>query len=438
MSDPYAGRFLNYAAGGNSYELPLGFSGAPRTQIWAWQPSSLSLQTLILEADGSLRTSATLSGSAGNAAAGTVGAAPPSSADFQGWDDSGVLRGTSVAKPLPVQIISGGGGGTQYADGVTNATPTGTVALAKNPSNVLHALSIDGAGNLSIVIPGSVAVTGTFWQATQPVSIAAAVAVTGTFFQATQPVSAVALPLPAGAATSALQSSIISTLGSPLQAGGNVAVTNFPATQPVSGTVAVSNFPATQPVSIAATLNVAPDGTLWTKTGTSANVNVTNASLAVTGTFFQATQPVSIAATVNIAGSVSVSNFPATQPVSIAATLLMAPDGTLWTKTGTSANVNITNASVAVTGTLPVTQADGTNVVQGATTDQANYGQGAGANTMIATLKAITDTNYQLLQMMGKLVSINLAMLEQLNRNGAQLGAAPTFELGKPTTHTLQ
>ena len=45
---------------------------------------------------------------------------------------------------------------------------------------------------------------------TQPVS--------GTFFQATQPVS------------------------------GTVGVNNFPATQPVSGTVGVSNFPATQPV----------------------------------------------------------------------------------------------------------------------------------------------------------------------------------------------
>ena len=61
--------------------------------------------------------------------------------------------------------------------------------------------------------------TGTFWQATQPVSIAAPVAVTGTFWQATQPVSgpltdaqlraapvpvsAASLPLPSGAATEA-------------------------------------------------------------------------------------------------------------------------------------------------------------------------------------------------------------------------------------------
>lgn len=71
---------------------------------------------------------------------------------------------------------------------------------------------------------------------TQPVSIQnASVAVTGTFWQATQPVS------------------------------GSVSVSNLPATQAVSGSVSVSNFPAsqavtgtfwqaTQPVSIAATV----------------------------------------------------------------------------------------------------------------------------------------------------------------------------------------
>src|SRR5690348_14873150 len=70
------------------------------------------------------------------------------------------------------------------------------------------------------VAVGTVPVTGTFWQATQPVSISGSVAVTGTFWQATQPVSgtvtanagtgtfaisAASLPLPTGAATSAKQ-----------------------------------------------------------------------------------------------------------------------------------------------------------------------------------------------------------------------------------------
>lgn len=48
-----------------------------------------------------------------------------------------------------------------------------------------------------------VPVSGTFWQTTQPVSVATmpSTPVTGTFWQTTQPVSATALPLPTGAAT---------------------------------------------------------------------------------------------------------------------------------------------------------------------------------------------------------------------------------------------
>lgn len=78
-----------------------------------------------------------------------------------------------------------------------------------------------GGGDVNIAEVGGVAigatvpVSGTFWQATQPVSgpltdaqlRAVAVPVSGTFWQATQPISAAALPLPAGAATEARQSS---------------------------------------------------------------------------------------------------------------------------------------------------------------------------------------------------------------------------------------
>jgi len=75
------------------------------------------------------------------------------------------------------------------------------------------------ASAVPVSVSGSVAVTGTFWQATQPVSgpltdtqlratavpvsVPGSVAVTGAFFQATQPVSATALPLPTGASTEA-------------------------------------------------------------------------------------------------------------------------------------------------------------------------------------------------------------------------------------------
>ena len=52
------------------------------------------------------------------------------------WKDaSNVLHVASPANPLPV---TGGGGGVQYPDGTTSVTPTATVLLWKDASNVLH------------------------------------------------------------------------------------------------------------------------------------------------------------------------------------------------------------------------------------------------------------------------------------------------------------
>jgi hypothetical protein len=61
-------------------------------------------------------------------------------------------------------------------------------------------------------------------------SISGTVPISGTFWQATQPVSASSLPLPAGAATDATLGQIKAALGSPLQSGGAVSVSNLPPT----------------------------------------------------------------------------------------------------------------------------------------------------------------------------------------------------------------
>lgn len=76
----------------------------------------------------------------------------------------------------------------------------------KDGSGIDYCLLLDSDGHLQIDVLSmpSVAVTGTFWQATQPVS--------GTFWQATQPISAAALPLPSGAATSAIQTTMNTSL----------------------------------------------------------------------------------------------------------------------------------------------------------------------------------------------------------------------------------
>ena len=89
----------------------------------------------------------------------------------------------------------GGGGGTQYVDGVAQPThPTGNALVYGNGANMTAVSS-------TTPLP----VSGTFWQTTQPVSIATmpSTPVTGTFWQATQPVS--------GTVTSNISGSISNT-----------------------------------------------------------------------------------------------------------------------------------------------------------------------------------------------------------------------------------
>src|SRR3990167_6817953 len=63
-------------------------------------------------------------------------------------------------------------GGTEYSDGDVNADPTGTVAMGTDGSNIF-ALHTDTSGDLQVdILNASLAVTGTFYQATQPVSLA--------------------------------------------------------------------------------------------------------------------------------------------------------------------------------------------------------------------------------------------------------------------------
>ena len=149
--------------------------------------------------------------------------------------------------------ITPGSGNTIAADEVTDGTlgsvkvqyvklMDGTIDGTNKGIITADGLKVDGSG---VTQP----VSGTFFQATQPVSLASAptTPVTGTFFQATQPVSLAVAP-----------------------------------TTPVTGTF----FQATQPVSIAATVTTSPDnvtgiapimktGTLVTTTATADQVVLT-------------------------------------------------------------------------------------------------------------------------------------------------------------------
>jgi len=59
-------------------------------------------------------------------------------------------RGWTLNSATDSVTVVGGGAGTQYAQGTTVATPTGTVALGQNPSNVVNALKTDASGNLNV------------------------------------------------------------------------------------------------------------------------------------------------------------------------------------------------------------------------------------------------------------------------------------------------
>lgn len=210
----------------------------------------------------------------------------------------GTATDLSEANPLPVAIISGGGEGS--SGGLTDTE--------------LRAAPVPISGTVTANV-GTVAVTGSFYPATQPISgavnINGTVPVSGSFYQVTQPVSIASMP------------------------STPVTGTFWPATQPVSGTVAVSGsvavtgtfFQATQPVSIASMPSTPVTGTFYQATqpvsGT-VTANAGSGTFAVSGTFWQATQPVS--------GTF----FQATQPVSIAATVAVSLAALPATPAGTN------------------------------------------------------------------------------------------------------
>lgn len=138
-------------------------------------------------------------------------------------------------------------------------------------------------------------VSGTFFQATQPVSLTSttvtgSVAVTGTFWQATQPVS--------GPLTDAQLRAVAVPVSGTVAATG----TFFQATQPVSGPATDAQMRAT-PLPVAGTRSnagsTAAAGANHLTVGGSDGTNLrpmstdTTGKLNVIGTFFQATQPVS-------------------------------------------------------------------------------------------------------------------------------------------------
>lgn len=123
----------------------------------------------------------------------------------------GAPADTSDANAWPIKVV--------FADGQIDprlvTIQNSTLAVTQSGTWTFRLFDQSGNGINSTanalhvnVQNASLAVTGTFWQATQPVSGTfwqATQPVSGTFWQATQPISAAALPLPTGASTAAKQ-----------------------------------------------------------------------------------------------------------------------------------------------------------------------------------------------------------------------------------------
>ena len=288
-----------------------------------------------------------IGGSSSNPAASATGSAVPASAGYTGWNSGGNLVGTSLTTALPIQA----GTGATFPVTGTFWQATQPVSLAALPSLPTGSNTIGAISNTTF------GVTGTFWQATQPVSIASmpTTPVTGTFWQATQPVSsasAASMPtLSYGAVTTA--------------APAYTNATNNVLSLTTAGALRVDNSAVTQPVSIASM-----------------------PSTPVTGTFWQSTQPVSLAALpalptgANTIGSIANTSFIATQ--------------------ATAANLN---ATVVGTGTFAVQNTAalpaGANVIGGVTQSGTwNIGSittlpslPAGANSIGSVTANIGTTN---------------------------------------------
>lgn len=185
------------------------------------------------------------------------------------------------------------------------STASGQASLL---SQIAGGVAVTSSIPISATVAGGVAVTSTV---TTPV--------TGTFFQAVQPVSATSLPLPTNAATATGQASLLSQLtgGVAVTSSVPISVSSLPVVTIQGGVSAtVLNFPSTQNVNI---------------TGASATVpvSVLNGGIGVTGiTPGTAIQIVDSAGTnkllVGSAGNITVSGLtavgspPALNPVTVA------------------------------------------------------------------------------------------------------------------------
>ena len=216
-------------------------------------------------ADGSAETPLT---------AGTAGSPSAVVLSVQGVASGTAVPVSAAALPLPAGAATAAGlttinttlgspfqAGASIGNSSFGATQSGSWTVAATQSGTWSAgrtwSLASGSDSVTATISGTVPVSGTFWQTTQPVSAASLPLPTGastsanqpaingdggalahvTNFPSTQAISAASLPLPSGAGTAANQTTINATLGTlALETGGNLATV----ASKISGTLATS------------------------------------------------------------------------------------------------------------------------------------------------------------------------------------------------------
>lgn len=351
------------------------------------------------------------------------------------------LVGAKYAIDVNVVQTVGGGGGTG-----TSSTDSASFTPASSAFTPIGGAVDDTSSDA--LAEGEMGIARMTTGRALHVDVRNTVPVSGTFWQATQPVSAASLPLPSGAATETTLASIktatellddmIATLGAAIPSKGSLMAGS-------DGTLARA-------------VKVDADGHTQVDVLTLPSVTVASApTTAVTGTFWQATQPVSLASlpslatgantigNVGINGTVPVSGtfWQTTQPVSLASvpTHAVTQSGT-WNigsvstlpalATGTNHIGNVTlHASRA-----SITQAKG----ELTTTTAATMLSAAGASTYHDVTKIIlTNTDAAAIEVT-ILDNGTSAMVIGLAANGGAVidfGAVPLCQTAANTAWTI-
>jgi hypothetical protein len=217
-----------------------------------------------------------------------------------------------------------------------------TISVSQSTGTNLHTVidsgsvtaTINGTPSVTVSnLPGtqSVSNSGTFAvQNTTPIIGGNTIAVKVDNSGVTQPISGAVTANIGTTNGLALDSSIQAVktaIGTPLQAGGSVSVSNFPATQAISGSVSVSNLPSTQVVS----------GTVTANAGT----NLNTSALALESGGNLASINAKLTTTAN---GIKVDGSAVTQPVNVTSS-------TLPTGASTSALQGVTNTNLSTINT---------------------------------------------------------------------------------------